>query len=157
MKPLSRLVRTQPLPIGIDAAWEFFSNPHNLSRITPPDLDFVITSAPESGMYAGQIITYTIRPLFGIRKRWVTEITHVDPPRFFVDEQRFGPYRFWHHQHLFRELETGVLMTDTVHYLIGFGPLDPLIDRHVVRPRLERIFDYRRRILSTLFGEMEAG
>lgn len=149
---LHRLHRTQRLPIPIPTAWEFFSDPRNLVRITPPDLDFVITSGLERTMHPGQIITYTIRPLMGVRRRWVTEITHVDPPHLFVDEQRFGPYRFWHHLHRFVEVEGGVEMTDTVHYLIGIPLIDPLIDRFVVRPRLEGIFDFRKLALEGIFG-----
>ena len=88
------LTRTQTLPLSLERAWEFFSDPANLSRITPGQLVFTLTCPPPDRMYAGQILTYTIRPMPGIRLRWVTEITHVREPYFFVDEQRIGPYRF---------------------------------------------------------------
>ena len=140
----------QNLPVGMSAAWEFFADPANLARITPPWMGFEVTSAPRERMYAGMIVTYRVRPLFGVAVTWVTEITHVDEPRFFVDEQRFGPYRFWHHQHVFREIEGGVEARDLVHYALppgGFaaGPL-------LVTPRLREIFAYRRQVLERTFG-----
>jgi len=152
MKPFI-LERYQTLPISLDQAWSFFSDPGNLVRITPPDMDFRITSPPASGTYAGQILTYTVRPLFGISVNWTTEITHVDRPNFFVDEQRFGPYRFWHHQHRFREKDGGVEMQDLVHYLLLHDHLASLINRLFVAPRLRRIFDYRCEALQRIFPE----
>ena len=151
MKPFV-LERTQKLPISIDTAWAFFSNPVNLVNITPPDMDFRITSPSVSETYAGQIMTYTVRPLFRVAVNWTTEITHVEKPYFFVDEQRFGPYRFWHHQHRFREVEGGVEMHDLVHYLLFHEQFAWLINRLVVAPRLRRIFDYRSKALKNIFS-----
>ncbi len=145
------LTRTQTLPISLAEAWAFFSNPANLCRITPTWLDFRLTCPPPAPMYAGQILTYTIRPLPGLRLRWVTEITHVREPRFFVDEQRMGPYRFWHHQHLFRETLQGVEMTDLVHYALPLGLLGDVAHALWARNRLIAIFDFRRRLLDDLF------
>ena len=147
---LHLLEALQNLPISIGEAWEFFSDPHNLARITPPSLGFEVTRAPAERMYAGMIITYRVRPLFGVPVSWVTEITHVDEPRLFVDEQRFGPYRFWHHQHLFREIEGGVEMRDRVHYALppGAGAARRLLGA----PRLREIFDHRREVLERTFG-----
>jgi len=150
MKPFI-IERTQILPITLATAWKFFSNPANLGKITPPDMDFRITSPHQGDVYAGQIITYTLRPLLRVAVNWTTEITHVDSPNFFVDEQRFGPYRFWHHQHRFREVEGGVEMHDLVHYLLHHDQLAGLINRLFVSPRLTRIFDYRSRALTELF------
>ncbi len=150
MKPYT-LERRQILPVSLDEAWSFFSNPGNLVKITPPDMDFRITSPPCEETYAGQIITYTVRPLMRVEVSWTTEITHVERPNFFVDEQRFGPYRFWHHQHRFRQVEGGVEMHDLVHYLLHHDHLVGLINRLFVAPRLRRIFDYRSRKLQELF------
>ena len=150
MRPFT-LERTLTLPISLDEAWAFFSNPANLTKIIPPDMGFRITSPPVSETYAGQIITYTIRPLFRASVNWTTEITHVEKPHFFVDEQRFGPYRFWHHQHRFREVEGGVEMHDFVHYLLFHDQFAGLINRLVVAPRLRRIFDYRSKTLKEIF------
>ena len=152
MKPFT-LERTQILPITLETAWNFFSNPANLSRITPPNMDFRITSPHQSGVYAGQIITYTVRPLLGIRMAWTTEITHVARPDFFVDEQRFGPYRFWHHQHFFREVDGGIEVRDLVHYLLPHDQLAWLVNRIIVAPRLRKIFDYRSAALQEIFSK----
>jgi ligand-binding SRPBCC domain-containing protein len=140
------------IPTTLDKAWSFFSDPGNLARITPPAMDFRITSAQPSKTYAGQIITYTVRPLFGIRMAWTTEITHVAEPYFFVDEQRFGPYRFWHHQHFFREVEGGVEVRDLVHYLLPYEQMAGLVNRLIVAPRLRRIFDFRTKALNEIFA-----
>jgi len=150
MKPYT-LEYSLTLPISIDEAWDFFSNPANLFKITPPDMDFRITSPPQSDTYAGQIITYTVRPLLHKAVNWTTEITHVEKPFFFVDEQRFGPYRFWHHQHRFREVDGGVEVHDLVHYLLFHDQFAWLINRLVVAPRLKRIFEYRSRALKEIF------
>jgi ligand-binding SRPBCC domain-containing protein len=150
MKPFE-FERIQVLPISIDTAWDFFSNPGNLARITPPGMDFRITSSPQGSTYAGQIFTYTVRPLLGISMAWTTEITHVSKPVFFVDEQRFGPYRFWHHQHFFREVDGGVEVRDLVHYLLHHDQLAWLVNRLIVAPRLRKIFDYRTTALHTIF------
>ncbi len=150
MKPYS-LERTQTLPISLDEAWSFFSNPDNLARITPPAMDFRLTSPPQDETYAGMILTYTVRPLFGIKFDWTSEITHLNRPYLFVDEQRFGPYRFWHHQHHFKEVDDGVEMRDIVHYLLPHMQFTGLINTFIVAPRLKRIFDYRCNALQTLF------
>lgn len=147
---LHLLEERQNLPVTIGEAWTFFSDPANLARITPPSLGFEVTSPPAERMYAGMIVTYRIRPFFGVRVSWVTEITHVDEPHLFVDEQRFGPYRFWHHQHLFREIEGGVEMRDLVHYALPPG--GGAARRLLVAPRLREIFGHRREVLERTFG-----
>ncbi|HEX6037094.1 SRPBCC family protein [Longimicrobium sp.] len=149
---LYTLEREQRLPIPLETAWDFFSDARNLARITPPSMGFEVTSKLPERMYAGMIITYRVRPLLGVPVTWVTEITHVDEGRLFVDEQRFGPYRFWHHQHLFREFPGGVEVGDIVSYALppGAGPVRPLL----VTPRLESIFDYRREVLTKMFGTL---
>lgn len=146
------LEREQRLPIAPGTAWDFFSDARNLARITPPDMGFEVTSRLPERMYAGMIITYRVRPLLGVPVTWVTEITHVDEGRLFVDEQRFGPYRFWHHQHLFREIPGGVEVGDIIHYALppGAGPVRPFL----VTPRLESIFDHRRAVLEKMFGTL---
>jgi ligand-binding SRPBCC domain-containing protein len=150
MKPFT-LERTQTIPATLDQAWNFFSNPGNLPKITPASMGFRITSPPQAETYAGQIMTYTVRPLLGISMNWTTEITHVSKPHFFVDEQRFGPYRFWHHQHFFRKTDGGIEVRDLVHYLLFHDQLAWLVNRLIVAPRLNRIFDYRSRALQDIF------
>lgn len=145
--------RSQVLHASMRQAWRFFSDPCNLQRITPPWLDFRILSCPDPPMHPGMIVTYDIGVLPLVRTPWVTEITHVREGSFFVDEQRLGPYRFWHHQHHFQEVEGGVSMRDLVHYALPLGPAGRLTHRLWIRQRLEAIFDYRTKVLAGLFGE----
>lgn len=148
---LYRLHRTQKLPLSVNEAWDFFSNPRNLALITPPSLGFKVTSDVPPKMYQGMIVTYTVTPLLNYPVRWVTEITHVDEGRMFVDEQRFGPYKFWHHQHIFEETEGGVEMTDLIHYALPFGPLGRIAHSLIVKRQLDEIFDFRRKYLEEKF------
>lgn len=145
--------RTQILPINKDIAWSFFSNPKNLSTITPPKMGFNILSDLPEIVYRGLIIQYKVSPLLGIKMNWVTEITQAEPPHFFIDEQRFGPYKFWHHQHIFNEHPNGVEMVDIVHYLLPFGFLGNLFGKRFVEREIEKIFEYRKSILNKIFGE----
>jgi ligand-binding SRPBCC domain-containing protein len=140
----------QTLPVTLREAWAFVSDPRNLARITPLSMRFEVTGELPERMYAGMIVTYRVRPLLGIPVRWVTEITHVDERRYFVDEQRFGPYRFWHHQHHFRKVEGGVEMRDKVHYALAPG--GGAVRRFLIAPRLREIFAYRRDVLERTFG-----
>lgn len=149
---LFKLETVQRLPVTVAEAWSFFSNAANLARITPPDLGFEVTSELPERVYPGLIITYRVRPLLGIPVTWVTEISHVEEHRLFVDEQRFGPYRFWHHQHLFREVEGGVEMRDIVHYALPPG--GGVARRWLVAPRLQQIFDFRRDVLERTYGTL---
>jgi ligand-binding SRPBCC domain-containing protein len=149
---LYRLHFRQNLPIEIRKAWDFFSNPHNLRQITPPWLNFEITSDLPESMYAGMLITYQIRPVLGIANNWITEITHVREPYYFVDEQRFGPYKFWHHQHIFKEAASSVEMDDIVSYGLPFGLLGRIMSETLVRKKLEEIFIFRRQALERIFN-----
>ncbi|MBP9212401.1 MAG: SRPBCC family protein [Bacteroidetes bacterium] len=151
------LEQKQFLPISLTRAWEFFSNPHNLKDITPPSMDFRVISETGYETYAGLIIQYTVKPMFGIPVRWTTEITHVRAPHFFVDEQRFGPYSFWHHQHLFQSVPGGVEMKDIVSYGLPFGPLGQLVRELIVKRQLEKIFGYRRGVLERRFPADPSG
>lgn len=153
---LYRLETIQKLPISINDAWQFLSDPKNLKRITPDYMGFKIVKGAESSMYAGQIIEYVVTPLFGISTTWVTEITHVKEPEYFVDEQRFGPYALWHHKHFIKPIENGVEMVDIVDYKIPFGFLGQLAQPLIVSPKLKEIFEYRREALIKLFGPYKA-
>jgi len=151
---LYKIHRVQQLSISIHAAWDFFAEPRNLQELTPPSLSFEVTSELPGKMHPGMIITYKLTPLLGIPSRWITEITHVAEPHLFVDEQRFGPYRFWHHQHLFREIAGGVEMEDIVHYIIPFGRIGQLAAAALVKKELQNIFDFRRDVLAKKFGTL---
>ncbi len=146
------LKRTQFLPISINEAWAYFSSPHNLKEITPPDMNFrILYVSGGSTMYAGQLIRYFVNVLPGFTVHWVTEITHVHAPDHFVDEQRFGPYALWHHQHFFREVEGGIEMIDEVNYAIPFGWLGQFANWLFVGKKVSAIFDYRYEVLKKRF------
>jgi len=153
---LHRFADVQRFPIGVEEAWDFFSDPRNLAVITPPDMAFTVTHDLPARMHPGLIVRHRLRPVMNVPVKWVTEITHVVEGSLFVDEQRFGPYRFWHHQHHFREVPGGVEMRDIVHYDVGFGPLGDIVDLLLVRRRIQGIFDFRRRVLEQRFGVLPA-
>jgi ligand-binding SRPBCC domain-containing protein len=147
------LKTVQRIPVSLEKAWDFFSSPANLADITPSNLGFHIISKHHGDkMYPGQIIEYTVKPVLGIPLYWMTEITHVEEGRYFVDEQRFGPYSLWHHQHHFKSIEGGVEMTDIVHYKIPLWILGDLAHTLFVRRQLDQIFDFRFKRVEELFG-----
>ena len=117
-------------------------------------MNFVVTSdfTVNTKMYEGMLITYAITPLFGIKMNWMTEITHVKDMEYFVDEQRFGPYALWHHQHHFKEVKGGVLMTDIVNYAIPYGIIGRIANKLLVEKQIMKIFNYRTKEINKLFG-----
>ncbi len=149
------LIAEQEVDLPIDKCWNFFSKPDNLQIITPDYMGFNMTSPiQEDSMYAGQIISYKVAPVAGIRMNWVTEITHVQEGRFFVDEQRFGPYRFWHHQHHFIEKGSGTVMKDIVSYKLPLGFLGRIGHSLLVKPKLLDIFEYRKKAVHQIVKQI---
>lgn len=142
----------QHLALSLEECWDFFSCPDNLQRITPSYLGFTLQAHDQKTMYAGQILFHTIRPILNIPINWVTEITHVEKHVYFIDEQRFGPYKFWHHEHRFLPHAEGVEMVDTVYYKMPFGVFGRLIHAIKVQQQIETIFSYRHKKLDELFG-----
>lgn len=150
---LHHLYRKQQLNTTLDKAWAFFVKPENLKKITPAFMGFDIlsVSGPRE-LHAGQIITYKVKPFLGIPFTWVTEITHAQKPYFFVDEQRMGPFLFWHHKHYLEETPEGkVVMIDSVHYKVFYGWIGSLLNKLIVSKRLEIIFNYRTRVIDSFF------
>ena len=147
-----RIQQEQHLNADLPTVWKLFSNAGNLQAITPEYMKFQVTSGdlPEE-IYPGQIITYKVAPLLGIPLFWMTEITHVEPQKLFVDEQRRGPYRMWHHQHHFEARNGGVHMTDIVHYQLPLGFLGELARHLFVSKQLRDIFEYRKKKVAELF------
>jgi ligand-binding SRPBCC domain-containing protein len=143
----------QFIKTDIKNAWDFFSNPENLSKITPEYMGFKITSAKSVKMYQGQIITYKIGILPFLKSNWVTEITHVKEGLYFVDEQRSGPYKIWHHEHFFNEKEGGVLMMDKVSFALPFGFLGKIAFAVFIKKELKKIFNFRFIKLEELFNK----
>lgn len=153
MSKVYSIKTTQHLNISLHEAWEFFSNPGNLREITPKDLGFnIISTHHGEKMYPGQIIEYKVSPLLDIPIYWMTEITHVQEKKYFVDEQRFGPYDMWHHQHHFKQVSGGVEMTDIVHYKLPFWFLGDIANALFVNKQLRQIFDYRFAKAEALFN-----
>jgi ligand-binding SRPBCC domain-containing protein len=144
---------TQKLPISLDESWAFLSDPKNLKVITPDYMGFITLSGDDRPMFPGQIIQYIVTPVLGIPTKWVTEITHVIDKKYFVDEQRFGPYSLWHHKHFIKEIPGGVEMEDIIDYKIPMGILGQMVHPILVKPKLNEIFEYRRTKLIELFGE----
>lgn len=148
-----QLRREQFVKTNLETIWGFVSSPENLKEITPDYMLFDITSKelPEK-MYPGMIITYKVSPLFNIKMNWVTEITQVKDHHFFIDEQRMGPYKMWHHQHFFEEKDNGVLMTDIVTYIPPFGLLGDIANKFFIKKQLNDIFNYRFKIMDKKFN-----
>jgi ligand-binding SRPBCC domain-containing protein len=148
----NQLIKTQFVPASIDEVWEFISSPRNLKEITPDYMVFEVTSEslPEK-MYAGMIISYKVRPVLGIAMTWVSEISQIVEKQYFVDEQKIGPYAFWHHQHFIEPNENGVMMTDIVSYKPPLGFLGSIANWLFIRRQLEGIFAYRKYALERKF------
>jgi ligand-binding SRPBCC domain-containing protein len=149
-----KMIQKIPAPVG--EVWELFSQSANLLQLTPARMAIKIISAPDDRpIYPGQIIEYTIKPLWGVPVRWITEIREVEAEKFFMDKQLKGPYRLWEHQHFFKEIEGGVEMTDLVHYAIPFGLLGKMTNSILVKKKLQQIFEYRFQKVETIFGKWD--
>lgn len=144
--------REQFIPASVEAVWDFISSPENLKTITPPDMGFEIVSQglPEK-IYPGMIITYKVSPLLGIKLDWMTEITQVKPGEFFIDEQRLGPYKMWHHQHMLKPVEGGVYMEDIITYIPPLGFLGRIANVLFIAKKVQGIFDHREVVLKKIF------
>jgi len=155
MSKVYSIKRVQRIPVSLDTLWDFFSTPVNLETITPPNMHFTTISQFHGDMvYPGQVIEYKLSPFLGITMYWMTEITHVAPKTHFVDEQRYGPYSLWHHQHHFKEIEGGVEMTDIIHYKIPLWFLGDIANALFVQKQLRQVFDYRFKKVEELFGRI---
>ena len=148
------LYSKQNVPAPIGDVWKFFSDASNLLNITPPHLNLKVTNEIYGDeVYAGQVMTYKVKPLLGIPFSWMTEIRHVEPLKYFVDEQRKGPYKLWHHQHHFKTIEGGTEMIDIVHYRLPMGLLGSMANEWMIKKELRKIFSYRYNKIIELFGE----
>jgi len=158
MSKVFQFKTVQIIPAAIEEVWAFFSAPENLKTITPSHLGFQILSDKYGDtMYAGELIEYTVKPLLGIPLYWMTEITQVVPLQYFIDEQRCGPYSFWHHQHHFKKVPEGVEMTDIVHYKIPYWILGDVANYLFVKSQLKRIFDFRKKVTDKKFTTLKDG
>jgi ligand-binding SRPBCC domain-containing protein len=154
--PLYQFEQEQKLKGNLDEIWDFISSPANLKEITPAYMGFDIMSKglPDK-MYPGMIISYKVSPLIGIKTTWVTEITQVQEKRYFIDEQRVGPYSIWHHQHHLEAIPGGVLMRDVISYFPPLGFLGSLANNLFIRKKLNEIFAFRTKALDDKFGKLD--
>ncbi|HEX6982549.1 MAG TPA: SRPBCC family protein [Balneolaceae bacterium] len=143
----------QQIPVSLTEAWAFFSDPANLAAITPDYMGFEIITGGDSTMFPGQVIEYIVTPIAGIETQWVTEITHLIRKEYFVDEQRIGPYKFWHHKHFFKEINGGTEIEDKIHYQLPFGVIGRFAHALIVKRKLDEIFSYRKEKLESIFGK----
>ncbi|WP_341902900.1 SRPBCC family protein [Fluviicola taffensis] len=146
-----QLKRTQFIKTDLKTCWNFFSAPANLHVITPDYIDFRVLTAVPDEMYEGLIIRYTIRPILRIPLGWISEIKALRNEDYFIDEQRQGPYKLWHHEHHFKEVEGGVEMTDIISYRMPLGFIGRFVHWLFIRKQLEGIFDYRIKKVTELF------
>ena len=145
--------RTQKVNASKEEVWDFISSPVNLKEITPAYMEFdIISKNPSQKMYEGILISYQVKPLLGIKTNWVTEITHINDGHYFIDEQRMGPYKMWHHQHFIEEISGGVLMKDIVSYIPPFGFLGAIANQLIIKSKLEQIFAFRKVALDKKYG-----
>lgn len=152
------LTRTQVIPATLAQTWDFFSDPSNLAKITPSEMNFrIIHNSGTSEIHSGQIIKYKVTVLPFYTTTWVTEIKDVDKPYCFIDQQREGPYTLWHHRHRFKAVTAGVEMTDEVNYAIPLGLLGRLAHRIFVQRQLNAIFDHRYAVLEKYFKREKQG
>jgi ligand-binding SRPBCC domain-containing protein len=144
----------QKIPVTIPVIWDFISSPKNLKIITPPHMGFdIITKNLPEKMYPGIIISYYVKPIMGFKMLWVSEITQVKNQEYFVDEQRIGPYRLWHHQHHIQPIQGGILMSDIVNYSPPFGLAGKIANKIFINRQLGEIFEFRTKKLEELFGK----
>jgi ligand-binding SRPBCC domain-containing protein len=156
MAKIYSIKRTQKIPINLNTAWNFFCKPGNLKQMTPDNIDFNIVSPVESPViYVGQVLKYKMTSMIGLSIQWVTEITEVEEKKYFIDEQRSGPFKLWRHYHYFVEIPGGIEMTDIVHYKFRFGIFGDIVQVLFLKRRLNKIFNYRFNKLVTLLGEYE--
>ncbi len=151
------LYRKQIIDTDIETAWDFFSSPLNLQKITPPYMNFKILSGftQETKMYEGMIIKYKVSPIFHIPLTWVTKITKVIPLKEFVDVQLQGPYVKWEHLHKFEIKDGKIEMIDKVNYILPMGILGEIAHNLFIKKQLDEIFDYRYEVIDVIFNQKQ--
>lgn len=150
-----QLRKTQNIPIPVPEAWDFFSKPDNLAKITPEYMNFKILSKSDAGeMYPGMFVTYTVSPFFHLSLNWATEITQIKEHKYFIDNQIRGPYKIWHHEHHFKAIDGGTEMRDILFYDVPYGFLGRMVHKLFIRKRVEEIFEFREHKVKELFGSL---
>ncbi len=145
----------QIIPRPIEQTWDFFSNPANLKLLTPAGMKFELMNESIDEMYEGIVLGYTLAPLAGIKLSWYSEITKIEAKKYFIDQQLKGPFKIWHHQHHFRETDSGTEVTDLVHYELPLGFIGKLFHPLFVERRVKDMFEYRYQKARELFGSRD--
>lgn len=144
---------SQVVPAPLEECWRFFANPRNLARLIPPELEFTTASDAPTEIRPGLLLAHRVRLQFGFAVNWLTEITHVSPPDYFIDEQRLGPFRLWHHEHHFRAIDGAhTELRDLVQYVVPCGWLGELVHPWIVVPQLRHLWDFRENTIAEIFG-----
>jgi ligand-binding SRPBCC domain-containing protein len=151
-----KIEQVQNVPISRDEAWNFFSNPSNLQVVTPDDIGFSFKDDLPNKMYPGLVVSYQVAPLLGMKLNWSTEITAIKEKEYFVDHQLSGPYKIWHHQHFFEDIEGGTALRDIVHYALPLGFIGRMFHPIVVQKKLEEIFAFRKNAIEQKFGILKS-
>ena len=152
---LERIQTSKRLPIQVEEAWDFFTSPENLQSVMPPWLDYQLSSSPPEYLHPGAMYSAQMRPFPGVTLHTVNTVMHIRPPSLFITEQRVGPFKLWHHEYHFKELQDGVVVDEVVQYGMRYGPMGRLVHDLFVRKRLHAIFMHRARALDQRFGAMQ--
>ena len=148
-----QIKKKQIVKADLATCWSFFSSPYNLKKITPTHMGFeVLTEIPEK-IHEGLMIEYRVKPLLGIPTKWVSQISKVEEKKFFIDEQCSGPYKEWHHEHHFKQVDEGTEITDLITYQMPFGLLGKIVHPFIVKKKLESIFNYRNKAIKDIFKQ----
>ena len=152
---LYTLYAKQTVDKEIDFLWDFFSKPSNLNKLTPEDVQFKIISGESDDFYEGKIISYKIKPFKLVALNWVTEISQVKEGSYFIDNQIFGPYKMWHHEHHFKRNDNGTTeIIDKVKYKVPFYIIGGLIHKIFIKRKLFNIFNFRQKKINELFNNL---
>ncbi|MFB6345580.1 MAG: SRPBCC family protein [bacterium] len=146
-----QLHQAQRFDQPIDQMFDFFADPHNLEKITPPQLGFSIESCEDNPVEIGTRIHYTLS-LHGMPINWTTRIKDFEKNEYFVDEMVEGPYKVWEHIHTFERVQDDTVVGDQVYYEMPYGVLGTLAHKLMVKRDLLTIFSYRAKTLRAEFG-----
>lgn len=147
-----QLYRRQTLNLALQEAWDFFSSPYYLNQITPDFFKIEITSKVPGKIYAGLMISYRMKAVFGWPMVWLSEISHCDEPHRFVYQQGIGPFKFWSHEVCLTEEHDYIVMEDIVFYAMPWGWLGQALHALLIGAKLRRIFDTRQQYLQAKWG-----
>jgi ligand-binding SRPBCC domain-containing protein len=142
-------------PRPLAEVFDFFRDPANLVRVSPPQLHMRLVEGPERIALGSRIVFRGRR--WGIPQHVVSEVTAFEANAAFTDEQRQGPFRSWVHVHRFEAVPPGTHVTDHIEYEPPGGVLGLVMAAPLLERELQWIFGYRSAKLKELLGEPAAG